>query len=147
MKRGLMLCLTIGWCLWFLSLSAQDNIAGTKDSTVVEWVDEVPQFPGGMRGWQQFLRKNLDITDAVRAMDSAAYVDYGMRQTAYLEFTVCEDGKVCDVEIVNKNKISPEFAREAFRVMNKSPKWMPGKLRNKAVRTRFKQSITAVLDL
>ncbi len=125
---------------------AQEKGAVSRETGIVRVVDEVPQFPGGVRGWQLFLQRNLDITDAVRAMDSTAYVDYGLRQTASLEFTVCEDGKVCDIEIINKDKISPEFAREAIRVMKKSPKWQPGKLKGKTVRTRFRQSITAIME-
>lgn len=116
------------------------------DTGIVTSVDVYPQFRGGVNGWNRFVQQNLNLRDVVNSIDSTTYVDYGLRQTAMLEFTVCEDGKVCDAVIVNKSKISPEFAEEALRIINKSPKWTPARKDGKGVRTRFRQSITAVLD-
>lgn len=125
----------------FGTLSAQVS----RDSLIVYDVDRYAQFEGGVTGWNRFVQENLDIRDLVRSIDSTTYVDYGLKQTAIMEFTVCEDGIVCDIEIVNKHKISPEFAEEALRVMKKSPKWTPALKNGTPVRTRFKQSIVAVL--
>lgn len=143
----------VGMCSCvLLSFTAKSDTPVSKimfflqDTSVVEHVDVYPQFRGGVKRWNEFLSRNLDIRQAIYAMDSTAYVDYGIRQTAILEFTVCEDGEVCDVEIVNRHKISPEFAEEALRVMNKSPKWAPGLVEGKPVRTRFRQSVTAILE-
>src|SRR5690606_5740985 len=127
--------------LTFGMLSAQSS----RDSLIVDDVDTYAQFEGGVAGWNRFVRKNLDIRDLVNSVDSTTYVDYGLKQTAIMEFTVCENGIVCDIEIVNKNKISPEFAEKALRVMEKSPKWTPASKNGNPVRTRFKQSIVAVL--
>lgn len=146
-KKNIFFAVLIGFMLYLdAPVFAQQKDSAGKDTIIVGYVDQIPQFPGGIRGWQRFLQHNLDVTEAIQAMDSTAYVNYGMKQTAYLEFTVCEDGKICDIEIVNKDKISPEFAEEALRVMEKSPKWKPAKLHDKVVRTRFKQAITAILD-
>lgn len=125
----------------FGMLSAQEP----RDSLLVYDVDTYAQFEGGVPGWNRFVRENLDIRDLISSIDSTTYVDYGLKQTAIMEFTVCEDGIVCDIEIVNKNKISPEFAEQALCVMKKSPKWTPALKNGKPVRTRFKQSIVAVL--
>lgn len=145
------LCLSMCTCV-LLSFTTKSDISvskimrGFQDTSVVDHVDVYPQFKGGVKRWNEFLSRNLDIREAIYAMDSTAYVDYGIKQTAILEFTVCENGEVCDVEIVNQHKISPEFAEEALRVMNKSPKWIPGLLEGKPVRTRFRQSVTAILE-
>ncbi|MBD1434373.1 energy transducer TonB [Sphingobacterium sp. DN00404] len=125
----------------FGTLSAQTP----RDSLIVYDVDTYAQFEGGVPGWNRFVRENLDIRDIVNSLDSTTYVDYGLKQTAIMEFTICENGMVCDIEIVNKHKISPEFAEEALRVMEKSPKWAPASKNGKPVRTRFKQSIVAIL--
>lgn len=125
----------------FGTLSAQ----APKDSLIVYDVDRYAQFRGGVTGWNRFVQENLDVRYIVSSIDSTTYVDYGLKQTAIMEFTVCEDGIVCDIEIVNKNKISPAFAEEALRVMKKSPKWTPALKDGRPVRTRFKQSIVAVL--
>ncbi|HLS94145.1 MAG TPA: energy transducer TonB [Sphingobacterium sp.] len=137
-----------GWLVGlFLVLSVHALFAQVDtDTAVVEEVDTYPQFRGGLEGWSRFVRGNLNLRNVINAMDSTAYVDYGLRQTAILEFTVCEDGRVCDIEIANKTKISPEFAEEAMRIMKRSPKWTPARKEGKGVRMRFKQSITAVLQ-
>ncbi|TDS14099.1 energy transducer TonB [Sphingobacterium paludis] len=133
--------------LFFLFLFVQTVQAQSAvDSLIVTSVDTYPQFRSGAGSWNKFVQANLDVRKLVNSIDSTSYVDYGLRQTAVLEFTVCEDGEVCDVAIINKNKISPEFAEEALRVMRKSPKWIPAKKEGKGVRTRIKQSITALLD-
>ncbi|KGE14085.1 energy transducer TonB [Sphingobacterium deserti] len=133
--------------LLFLSLFIQGLQAQSPvDSLIVTSVDTYPQFRSGTGSWNKFVQANLDVRKLINSIDSTSYVDYGLRQTAILEFTVCEDGEVCDVDITNKSKISPEFAEEALRVMRKSPKWVPATKAGKGVRTRIKQSITALLD-
>lgn len=136
---------------WFLLIifSFNQSILAAQtqmDTAIVTSVDVYPQFRGGVNGWTKFVQQNLNLRDVVNSIDSTTYVAYGLRQTAVLEFTVCEDGSVCDALIVNQNKISPEFAKEALRLIRKSPKWTPAKKEGKGVRTRFRQSIVAVLD-
>lgn len=138
--KNFMMCLFI--ILSCCGLRAQSS----TDIPVSTGVDTYPKFRGGVRGWNNFVQQSLNLRDVVNSMDSTTYVDYGLKQTAILEFTVCEDGKICDVEILNKNKISPEFADEAMRIMRKSPRWTPARKDGKTVNTRFKQSITAVLN-
>lgn len=138
MKLWFVVCL---FCAVYTKVSAQTS----KDSLVVYNVDLYAQFEGGIPGWISFVQEHLDIQGIRNSIDSTAYVDYGLKQTAFLEFTICEDGEVCNVEIVNEAEISPKFAEEALRVMGKSPKWRPARKNGKPVRTRFKQSIVAVL--
>ena len=130
----------------FLLLNSLGFAQISNDTSIVRDVDIVPQFIGGPRGWQRFLENTIDIRHAISEMDSTQYLEFGPRQTAIMEFTVCEDGKVCEIEILNKSKISPAFAKEAIRVMERSPKWKPAVKDNKYVRTRFRQPITAILD-
>ncbi len=128
----------------FGSLKAQNEVI--VDSSIVREVDIIPQFVGGAIGWQRFLENNLNLSSVFMAMDSTEYVQYGLRQTAILEFTVCEDGEICDIDIVNQSKISPAFARETMRIIKKSPKWKAAIKDDKPVRTRIRQPIVAILD-
>ena len=132
--------------LMFVCSYGVSQVQDSVDTSIVRDVDIIPQFQGGPRAWQRYLEKTVDIRTVIAEMDSTQYVDFGVRQTAVLEFTVCEDGEVCDVEILNKSKISPAFAKEAMQVMDRSPKWKPAIKDDKTVRTRFRQSITAILD-
>ena len=143
MKRKIWL---LGIFSFFVSFNSFAQKAVVAPPPIYEKVDAMPQFIGGRSGWQSFVVKEMDITPVIEAMDSTSYANYGTKQTAILEFTVCEDGEVCDIEVINKGGISPEFAEEALRVMKKSPKWKPGLKDSKPVRTRFRQPITAILD-
>ncbi|WP_409151503.1 energy transducer TonB [Sphingobacterium sp. BS-2] len=128
----------------FGSLKAQNEVI--VDSSIVREVDIIPQFVGGAIGWQRFLENNLNLSSVFMAMDSTEYVQYGLRQTAILEFTVCEDGGICDIDIINQSKISPAFARETMRIIKKSPKWKAAIKDDKPVRTRIRQPIVAILE-
>lgn len=114
--------------------------------SLVQNVDDFPYFKGGVVAWSKFLQNNLDLSRTVGAMDSVAYARYGSRQTAVLKFIVCEDGSICNIEIENPDKVSPEFAKAVLSVMRKSPPWMPGQVKGKPVKTRFRQPVVAVIE-
>ncbi|MNN03010.1 Gram-negative bacterial tonB protein [compost metagenome] len=79
-------------------------------------------------------------------MDSVAYAKYGSKQTAILNFIVCEDGAICNIEIENREKVSPEFAKAVLAAMRKSPQWMPALVKGKPVKTKFRQPVVAVIE-
>jgi Gram-negative bacterial tonB protein. len=114
--------------------------------SLVQNVDDFPYFKGGVVAWSRFLQNNLDLSRTVGAMDSVAYARYGSRQTAVLKFIVCEDGSICNIEIENSDKVSPEFAKAVLSAMRKSPQWMPGQVKGKPVKTRFRQPVVAVIE-
>lgn len=133
------ICLTGGSLIW----PQQERI---REEHSMSEIDAIPRFPTGGSGWRNYLGSELDLSDALEKMDSAQYIDFGARQTAILEFRVYKNGKIGDVQIINESGISPAFAEEARRVMERSPKWVPGRKNNQPVVTRVRQSITAVLD-
>ncbi|MDR3009028.1 MAG: energy transducer TonB [Sphingobacterium sp.] len=114
--------------------------------SLVQNVDDFPYFKGGVVAWSRFLQNNLDLSRTVGAMDSLAYARYGSRQTAMLKFIVCEDGSICNIEIENPDKVSPEFAKAVLSAMRKSPQWMPAQVKGKPVKTRFRQPVVAVIE-
>lgn len=114
--------------------------------SLVQNVDDFPYFKGGVVAWSRFLQNNLDLSRTVGAMDSVAYARYGSRQTAVLKFIVCEDGSICNIEIENPDKVSPEFAKAVLSAMRKSPQWMPAQVKGKPVKTRFRQPVVAVIE-
>ena len=52
-----------------------------------------------------------------------------------LSFVIDKDGRLTNVEVLQAP--DPSLAEEAVRVLNKSPKWSPGKQRNQTVRVKF----------
>lgn len=123
--------------------AAERNIPA---DSLAQKVDDFPYFKGGVVAWSRFLQNNLDLTRTVGAMDSVAYAKYGSQQKAVLNFIVCEDGAICNIEIENRDKISPEFARAVLAAMRKSPQWMPALVKGKPVKMRFRQSVMAVIE-
>lgn len=140
--------LTFTGLLLASSAIAQERIDSVKlDTAIVRNVDKVPEFVGGVSAWSSFISRSFDAYDVISRLDSTDYVDFGIRQTAIMEFTVCEDGSICDIRVANKDKISPAFAKEVLRVMKRSPKWHPGLKNDKAVRTRIRQNIVGDFEL
>lgn len=130
-----------------LTSKAQTGVVrNIPTDSLVQNVDDFPYFKGGITAWSRFLQNNLDLTRTVGAMDSIAYIKYGSKQTAILNFIVCEDGAICNIEIENPEKISPEFAKAVLATMRKSPQWMPALVKGKPVKTRFRQPVVAVIE-
>lgn len=130
-----------------LTSKAQTGVVrNIPTDSLVQNVDDFPYFKGGITAWSRFLQNNLDLTRTVGAMDSIAYIKYGSKQTAILNFIVCEDGAICNIEIENPAKISPEFAKAVLATMRKSSQWMPALVKGKPVKTRFRQPVVAVIE-
>lgn len=135
--------------LLFMCTSASAQMIAKRDiptDSIAQDVDNFPYFKGGAVAWSRFLQYNLDLSRTVGTMDSVAYAKYGPKQTAILKFIVCEDGSICNIEIENPEKISPEFAKAVLSVMRKSPQWMPAQVNGKPVKTRFRQPVVAVIE-
>jgi periplasmic protein TonB len=108
------------------------------DAPVVEKADEIfdvvenaPNPPGGMEGWNQYLSKNLKYPTQARRM--------GIEGTVYVVFVVNTDGSIQDVEILRG--IGGGCDEEALRVVKNAPKWEPGKQRGRPVRVRMRLPI------
>lgn len=106
---------------------------------VFKTVDVMPSFAGGVDAWRGFLQHNLDANEV--SHDEESMEKYGSRQSVRVQFVVCEDGSLCNFSIVNTQNVSEAAAREAIRVMKKSPNWKPGKLNGRNVKVYFIQPI------
>ena len=62
-------------------------------------------------------------------------IDEGIRGTVVVSFIVEKDGTVTGVNI--ENSLDPRLDDEVLRVVNVSPKWIPGQIGGKKVRTRI----------
>lgn len=90
-----------------------------------------PEFPGGDEAWLRFLQRMLRVPDDLEAGD---------RKTVRVKFVVNEDGVVTDAEIIQS--AGPAFDKEVLRVINRMPKWKPGKQMGKPVAVYFTQPVT-----
>lgn len=98
---------------------------------VFDVVEQQPNPPGGMSGWNQYLGKNLNYPAQARKM--------GIEGTVIVVFEIQKDGSIRNVEILRG--IGGGADEEAIRVVQNSPRWESGKQRGKAVNTRMRLPI------
>lgn len=89
---------------------------GSNGSEVYEVVEANPVPPGGMEGWNAYLKENLKYTQKAK--------DQKVEGTVYLVFMVDKDGKLKDPEILRG--IGAGLDEEAIRLVKESPAWTPG---------------------
>lgn len=105
------------------------NIGDDKNIFIKAEVES--EFPGGLRAWQYFLLKNLKYPpQAVRKQ---------IQGTVVLQFIVCADGTVCNLEAISGPDILRKAALEAIQ---NTPNWNPAVQDGRKVKSYKKQPIT-----
>jgi hypothetical protein len=92
-------------------------------------VNEKPTFPGGMDKFYQFVAENFKAPSQPN-----------LKGKVYITFIVEIDGSLNDFKILRD--IGYGTGEEAVRVLKSCPKWIPGKINGKAVRTLYSLPIT-----
>jgi len=95
----------------------------TDPDKPVDFVEVMPQFPGGDAELLRYLSSNL------RYPTIAA--ENGIQGRTVLRFVVGKDGSVSNITVVTQ--LDPSCDREAIRVVQSMPKWIPGKQNGNAV--------------
>lgn len=98
------------------------------DETIYEVVDEIPEFPGGMKKLVEFLGNNMKYPRISR--------DNGSQGRVLVRFVVNADGSIQDAEILRSSG-DMYLDEEALRLVAIMPKWIPGREKGKPVRARF----------
>ena len=98
-----------------------------NENTIFQVVEEMPEFPGGMRECMNFLDKNLKYPATAQENEVQGRV--------IVQFVVDTDGSILEPNVVRG--VNPELDAEALRVISIMPKWKPGKQRGKAVRVKY----------
>ncbi len=95
-------------------------------------VEKPAGFKGGNDGWRRYLERNLVYPEEA--------VKNNIQGIVRVEFNIAKDGSVSDAKVLG----SPDelLAKEALRMINKSPKWEPAIQYNRPVIYRHIQSIT-----
>ena len=91
-------------------------------------VDEKPTFNGGdANEFSKWVNSRLVYPEAAK--------ENGIEGRGTLQFTIDKDGRLGDVKVLS----TPDetLAQEAVRVVSSSPKWKPGKQRDRAVKVSY----------
>ena len=126
----------------FLNLE-DDASLGVEIKEYVEVVEEevieeeaipfqlVEQKPGFMNGdantFSKWVNERLQYPEIAK--------ENGIQGRVLLQFVVGADGKVSNVKVVRG--VDPSLDKEAVRVVQSSPKWDPGKQRDRAVKVTY----------
>lgn len=113
-----------------------DPFGGADENGIFQVVEEQPQFPGGMAALMEYLKKNIRYP--------AICKEQGLQGRVIVQFVVNPDSTISDAQVIKP--VNPHFDKEALRVVNAMPKWVPGKLRGKPVRVLFTVPVTFRLE-
>jgi len=97
------------------------------DETPFIVVEKMPEFPGGMNAFLEFLAKNTRYPQLA--------TETGIQGTVYLYFVVEKDGNISNIKTLRG--IGGGCNQEAERVLSLMPKWKPGNQFGKPVRVSF----------
>ncbi|MDD3037702.1 TonB family protein [Bacteroides sp.] len=99
----------------------------TEEVLMGEVAINMPEFPGGRAVCMDFIRKNLK------------YPNLHISGRVIVQFTVTKEGKIANAEVIHS--LHPLFDKEALRVVNMMPRWVPGKQLGKPVQVKYKLPI------
>ncbi|MDR1182735.1 MAG: energy transducer TonB [Bacteroidales bacterium] len=110
--------------------------AGTNtdtDTIVFTVTEKMPEFPGGNEALLKYFQENLTYPEDARKEKIEARI--------IVQFIVEPDGSLTNIKIMREHQYE-SLNKEAIRIIENMPKWIPAKQRGKRVRCRFLQPIT-----
>ena len=121
MKRALLVTLLV--LLSTLTLSAQ-----TFEEDIFVTADEMPTFQGGdLSEFCNWVYSNIKYPQEA--------LENGIQGNVVVKFVVEKDGRLSNIQVLQSPDKSLSDA--AIQVLQESPKWEPGKQRNKPVRITY----------
>lgn len=117
-----------------MAVEIQDYIEEVVEEKVEEeaipfqLVEEKPSFNGGdANEFSKWVNSQLVYPEIAK--------ENGVQGRVTLQFTVENDGRVTNVKVLRG--VDPSLDKEAVKVVSSSPKWKPGKQRDRAVRVTY----------
>lgn len=93
----------------------------------LENAEQAPSFPGGPEALNRFLSENLQYPIIAR--------ESGIQGKVIIKFVVSRTGDIMDIQVLRG--VDASLNREALRVVQLMPKWIPGKQKGRAVSVYF----------
>ena len=91
-------------------------------------VETMPSFQGGdLNTFRNWVQTNVRFPQIA--------LENGIQGRVALSFVIERDGRLTNIQVLSTPDRS--LSEEAVRVLEKSPKWTPGKQRNQAVRVKY----------
>ena len=133
MKKFFLLLLSICFCAVMFAQS--DGVNTTSNDTVVGDDDYIcvhyetwPEFPGGQQEMFKYIQENLIYPKLALKKQ--------IQGRSICQFIVEKDGSISHIQVVRSSG-NKSLDRAAIRVIKTMPKWTPGRLQGKIVRTTY----------
>jgi TonB family protein len=107
-----------------------------KDNKIFTAIEQVPQFPGGINAFYEFLASNIQYPADSRKRASQGRV--------IISFVVEKDGSLTNIHTVRG--VDSSINAEAVRVIKLSPKWSPGVQNGHLARVAYSVPIAFTLN-
>ena len=101
--------------------------AEPEPEKVFDMVEQMPTYPGGNAELMAFLAKNIKYPTIAQ--------ENGTQGRVIVQFVVEKDGSIADARVARG--VDPYLDKEALRVIQSMPRWIPGKQNGKAVRVKY----------
>lgn len=117
-----------------MGVEIMDYVEGVAEEVIEEeaipfqLVEDKPSFMGGdANAFTTWVNQRLVYPEIAK--------ENGVQGRVTLQFTVNTDGTVSNVKVLRG--VDPSLDKEAVRVVSMSPKWTPGKQRDRAVKVTY----------
>lgn len=107
-----------------------------SDDQTFSVVEQMPEYPGGMRAGLEFMARNLRYPTKAQ--------EAGKQGCVIVQFVVRKDGSLSDFKVLCP--VDPWLDAEAIRVISTMPKWKPGMQDGKPVSVKFTLPVTFMLE-
>ncbi len=109
-----------------------------KESETDKIIPEVisPQYPGGKKALQNYLRRNIDYPNAAYESKKEGVVNIRVK--------INKDGKIENPSVINS--LGPEFDAEVIQALEKMKKWEPAKVNGIPTEKYYILSVTFEMD-
>ena len=112
---------------FFVPISFKTQKSAEEEGKVFEYLDDMPEFPGGQAEMMQWLSQNIQYPKEA--------VDGKIEGRVMISFVIEKDGSVSNAKVIRG--IDESLDNEALRVVNAMPNWKPGMQDGQPVRARF----------
>ena len=92
----------------------------------------MPQFPGGPSALFEYLSNNLQYPVVAE--------ENGVQGRVIVTFIVEKDGSISNAKVVKA--VDPSLDKEAIRLVESMPNWIPGKQNGEPVRVKYTVPVT-----
>jgi TonB family protein len=112
-----------------------DNTSSQDNGPVYMYCENMPEFPGGEKAFNEYMRNNISYPKAAITVKKEGRV--------VVKFIINSKGEASDVQIIRKQR--PDMNDECIRVVKGMPVWKPGTLDGKSVSVSYNVTVRFLL--